>query len=117
MSTGREGDRAARRYHSPRRAEQARRTRATILAAARDAFLATGYAGTTMRAVAVAAGVSLPTVELAFGTKARLLAGVIDVAIAGDDEPLPVLARGPAAEAAAATGARDFLDHVAVILA
>ena len=46
-----------------------------------------------MRAIAAAAGVAVPTVELGFGTKARLLKAAIDVAIAGDDEPVPVLDR------------------------
>ena len=44
-----------------------------------------------MRAVAADAEVVLPTVELVFGTKAKLLKAVIDVAIAGDDEPVPML--------------------------
>jgi AcrR family transcriptional regulator len=65
---------------------QARRTRARIIAAAAQQFLAHGCAGTTMRAVALDADVALPTVELAFRTKARLLEAVIDVAIAGDDD-------------------------------
>lgn len=108
---------SGRRYHSPRRAEQARRTRQRILAAARDEFLASGWVGTTMRAVAAAAGVSLPAVEQAFGTKANLLKEVIDVAIAGDDEPVPVLGRPWAAEAAAETSVPGFLDHVAAVLA
>ena len=64
----------ARRYRSPRREQQARRTRARITAAAARQFLARGYAAATMRAVAADAGVALPTVELVFGTKARLLA-------------------------------------------
>jgi AcrR family transcriptional regulator len=89
--------RSGRRYHSPRREQQARRTRARILAAAARQFLNQGYAATTMRAVADGAEVALPTVELAFGTKARLLKAVIDVAIAGDDEPKPMLARDWAA--------------------
>lgn len=46
-----------------------------------------------MRAVAADAGVALPTVELVFGTKAKLLKAVVDVAIAGDDEPVPMLDR------------------------
>jgi len=41
----------ARRYRSPRREQQARRTRARIIAAAAQRFLARGYAATTMRAV------------------------------------------------------------------
>jgi hypothetical protein len=37
--------------------------------------------------------VSVPTVELLFGNKARLLKAAIDVAIAGDDDAVPVLDR------------------------
>jgi AcrR family transcriptional regulator len=102
------GRRPARRYRSPRRQQQARRTRARIIAAAAGRFLARGYAATTMRAVAADAGVALPTVELAFGTKARLLKAVIDTAIAGDDEPVPMLAREWAARAESLTGAAEF---------
>jgi AcrR family transcriptional regulator len=102
------GSRPARRYRSPRRERQARRTRARIIAAAADRFLARGYAATTMRSVAADADVALPTVELAFGTKARLLKAVIDTAIAGDDEPVPMLARAWAARAESLTGAAEF---------
>ncbi|MEZ5411649.1 MAG: helix-turn-helix domain-containing protein [Acidimicrobiales bacterium] len=99
------------------RAERAARTRAAILAAAGTLFPADGYAGTTMRAVARAAGVSVPTVEQAFGTKASLLKAAIDVAIAGDDEPVAVLDR-PWAGAARATGdARELLRLTAGVLA
>src|SRR5215469_15377865 len=98
----------ARRYRSPRREQQARRTRARITAAAAQQFLARGYAAATMRAVAADAGVALPTVELVFGTKARLLKAVIDVAIAGDDEPVPMLERQWAARAQSAAGAAEF---------
>src|SRR5712691_6890290 len=80
------GGRAVRGSRSPRRELQARQTRSRIIAAAAGRFLTRGYAGTTMRAVAVDAGVALPTVELAFRTKAGLLKAAIDVAIAGDDE-------------------------------
>src|SRR6516162_7650131 len=98
------GSTGARRYRSPRREQQARRTRARITAAAARQFLARGYAAATMRAVADGAGVALPTVELAFGTKARLLKAVIDTAIAGDDRPVPMLAREWAARAEATAG-------------
>ena len=100
--------RPTRRYRSPRREQQARRTRARIIAAAADRFLAPGYSATTMRAVAADAGVAVPTVELAFGTKARLLKAVIDTAIAGDDEPVPMLAREWARRAESLTGAAQF---------
>jgi AcrR family transcriptional regulator len=101
--------RSSRRYHSPRREEQARRTRARVTAAAARRFLDQGYAGTTMRAVASDAGVALPTVELAFGTKARLLKATIDTAIAGDDEPVPMLERTWAAQAQATAEPADFV--------
>ena len=65
---------------------QARRRVARIIAAAAQRFLAHGYAGTTMRAVALDAGVALLTVELACRSKARQPQAVIDVAIAGDDD-------------------------------
>jgi AcrR family transcriptional regulator len=86
-------NKAAREYHSPRRQEQARRTRERIIAAACDRFLASGYTAATMRGIANAAGVAVQTVELVFGTKRELLKAVIDVAIAGDDQPVPVLQR------------------------
>jgi AcrR family transcriptional regulator len=118
MAAPRDGSgRAVRPYRSPGRQEQARRTRRRILEAARARFLGRGYAGTTMRAVAELAGVSLPTVEQAFGTKSALLSEVIDVAIAGDDEPVAVLDRPWAADASAAVDVRGFLDRVAAVLA
>ena len=46
-----------------------------------------------MRAIAAEAGVAVATLEQQFATKARLLKAAIDVAIAGDDEAVPVLDR------------------------
>ncbi|MPZ84930.1 MAG: TetR family transcriptional regulator [Actinophytocola sp.] len=100
---------ARRAYHAPGRAERARHTRARIVTAAGDLFRAQGYAATTVRAVAARAGVSVPTVELAFGTKPRLLKSAIDVAIAGDDEPVAVLQRDWARKAAASDTVAELL--------
>lgn len=72
-------------------------------------FMAHGYSGTTMRAVAADAGVALPTVELAFGTKARLLKAAIDVATAGDDEHVAMLDRPWAARAEATADPAEFI--------
>ena len=108
---------AARGYRSPRREMQARQTRARIIAAAARRFLAHGYAGTTMRAVASDAGVALPTVELAFRTKAGLLKAVIDEAIAGDDEQVAMLDRQWAARAASIAGPADFIAAFARVMA
>jgi AcrR family transcriptional regulator len=92
-------------YRSPRREEQARQTRSKICAAAAARFLDLGYAGATMRGIAAAAAVAVPTVESAFGTKARLLKAVIDAATAGDDAAVPMLERGWADRARAAPDA------------
>jgi AcrR family transcriptional regulator len=69
-----------------------------VLDAAHEVFGARGYAGATMPAIAEAAGVSVKTVEAAFGTKANLLKELIDVRIAGDDEPVPIADRPEVAE-------------------
>ena len=92
-------------YRSPRREEQARQTRSRIRAAAAAQFLDRGYAGATMRDIAAEADVAVPTVEAAFGTKARLLKTAIDTAIAGDEAPVPMLERDWAARARATSDA------------
>ncbi|HST83733.1 MAG TPA: TetR family transcriptional regulator [Kineosporiaceae bacterium] len=111
-----DGD-GARPYRSARRVEQARQTRQRLVAAATATFLVRGYAGTTMRAVAAAAGVSVPTIEQQFGTKVRLLKAAIDVAIAGDDDEVPVLDRAWADKGRAAGGVVEFVGIVADVLA
>src|SRR5262245_691234 len=103
-------------YRSPRREQQASDTRRRILGAATQLFLTRGIAVTTMRAVAASAGTALPTVELAFATKARLLQAAIDVAIAGDDQPVPMLRREWVARAGEAASAEDFLTIVGAVL-
>jgi len=98
------------------RAERARRTRRRIVDAATALFLERGYAGATMRAIAAAAGVALPTVELGFGTKATLLKAAIDIAIAGDDEPVPVLDRAWAEAARRAAHPAELLEIAAEVI-
>lgn len=109
-------DKSTRSYRSSRREAGARHTRRRILDAAGSAFVAGGYAGATIRGIAAQARVSVPTVELLFGTKARLLKAAIDVAIAGDDEAVPVLDRSWASAASAATSAEEFLAVVAGVV-
>jgi AcrR family transcriptional regulator len=101
-----------RRYDSPARRDRARRTRRAVLDAARELFVAQGYAATSIRGVAAAAGVSVATVEQAFGTKRALLKEVVDVTRAGDDEPVAMLDRAPAMAAAGAATAGEFLDRI-----
>ena len=78
---------ARRKYHSPLREGQARQTRRRVLEAAFRLFVERGYAGTTIAAVADAAGVSSETIYLSVGGKRGLLEGVIEMTIAGDDGP------------------------------
>ncbi len=75
------------------RAESARRTRRAIIAAAGPLFVERGYAAASLRDVAEIAGVARPTVAAAFGSKPALLRQVLDEALAGDDEPVPVAER------------------------
>jgi AcrR family transcriptional regulator len=87
------GGKTTRRYRSAVREESARRTRRAIVGAAAELFVARGYAGTSLADVAVAAGVARPTVFAAYGSKPALLRQVLDEALAGDDEPVPVAQR------------------------
>jgi AcrR family transcriptional regulator len=98
-----------RSYRSPRRQEQARQTRGAILAAARERFLERGYSATTIDEIAAAAGVSKPTVFTAAGNKAQLLKAVRDVAMAGDDDPVPVAQRPSVERARDAQTAEEAL--------
>jgi AcrR family transcriptional regulator len=109
-------DKPRRGYVSATRTERAQNTRMRVIEAATRLFVQQGYATTSIRAIATEAGVSVPTVELLFGTKAQLLHVVIDVAVAGDDEPVPVLSRGWAADARSARNLADFLSVVAQVL-
>ncbi|HSK58803.1 MAG TPA: TetR/AcrR family transcriptional regulator [Actinomycetospora sp.] len=77
-------------YDNSRRAEQARATRRRVVDAARTLLVARGYGATTLAQVATAAGVSVETVQKAFGTKAGLAKAVYDETLVGDDEPVPL---------------------------
>jgi AcrR family transcriptional regulator len=79
-----------RRYHSPRRQEQAASTRRQILEAAERLFQEQGYAATTMAAVAGAAGVALKTVYLAFETKSGVLRALWHLRLHGEDDGVPM---------------------------
>jgi AcrR family transcriptional regulator len=107
------GGKPPRVYRSVQRAAQAHHTRQRIVAAATEQFASAGYPATTMRSIADAAGVSVASIELAFGTKAQLLKTAIDVAIAGDHDPVAVLDRDWATAAQTATTVHDFLTAVA----
>jgi len=80
-------------YTSTLRAAQARATRRAIVDAAARLFTQRGYGATTVDAIAEAAGVSRKTVFTSVGGKTEALKLAIDWAIAGDDDPVPMLER------------------------
>jgi TetR/AcrR family transcriptional regulator, regulator of autoinduction and epiphytic fitness len=85
-----------RRYSSARRDAQARETRRSILDAAHELFVATGYAATTIQAIATRGGVAVQTVYAVFGSKRELLRQLIERTIVGDDDPLAITQRNAA---------------------
>jgi TetR/AcrR family transcriptional regulator, regulator of autoinduction and epiphytic fitness len=106
-----------RRYESAHRQEQARLTRRAVLDAAGRLFVDPGYAATPLTAVAAQAGVAIQTVYRTFGSKQALLSALIDVTIAGDDEPTALAERQFVADIRALTHARAKLTRYAAHLA
>lgn len=84
---------AKRSYNSSRRTLQAAQTREAVLEAGRTLFGETGWAGTTLAAIAEEAGVSVETVYKGFASKKGLLRAAMDTAIVGDAEPIPYVER------------------------
>lgn len=56
---------------------------------------------------------AVPTVTAHFGSKKGLLSAVLDVSIAGDDEPVPMAGRSFVDDIAALPAARDKLGRYA----
>lgn len=107
---------AARGYHSPRREEQAAATRAAVLAAARDLFVAQGYAGTTVAQIARSARVAVDTVYATVGRKPALLREVLETAISGTDVAVPAQQRDYVMRVRAAATAREKITHYVTAL-
>ncbi|MFE2941420.1 TetR/AcrR family transcriptional regulator [Streptomyces sp. NPDC059255] len=109
-----------------KRGDKARETRRRIIDAAGALFVEQGYGATRLQEIADRAGVAVQTIYFVFRNKPSLLKELVDVAIAGDDEPVPTMDRpwfaevtaGPTAESALAalvTGTRGTLERVAAI--
>lgn len=73
--------------------QQAAQTRADVVDAAIELFTERGWSGTTLAAIAEAAGVSVETIRNGFGSKKGLLRVAMDVAVAGDAEDIPMVQR------------------------
>ncbi|HTU74656.1 MAG TPA: helix-turn-helix domain-containing protein [Trebonia sp.] len=67
-----------------------RLARAAVLDAARELFLARGYATTTMDAVSERSGVPAATVYRLFASKLGLLKALLDRALFGDNDPADI---------------------------
>ena len=90
-----------RSYSSAKREAHARETRRAILDSAHELFVTTGYAATTIKAIAEHGGVAVQTVYAVFGNKRELLRQLIERTITGDDEPGTITER-PEVQAIAA---------------
>ncbi|MGP4093572.1 TetR/AcrR family transcriptional regulator [Nonomuraea sp. KM90] len=86
-----------------KRTQKARETRARILKAAGELFVRDGYGTTNLQDIAELAGVAVQTIYFVFGNKRTLLKELVDVTVAGDDEPVATMDR-PWFQAAMATG-------------
>lgn len=113
--------------HEDGRTARSRSTRTRITTAATELFTSAGYSSTSIAAIAARAGVSEQSVYYSFGTKRAVLTAALDLAIAGDDEPVPTLERPWVREALAdpdphgqihrqVAGAADVLRRAAPLL-
>lgn len=95
------------------RKERARLTRRRMLDAAYQLFCERGYAAATMQDIAEKAGVAVQTLYFTFHTKAELLKETLDVAVAGDDDPIPIFERPWMQELQTETDPRRRLEIIA----
>ncbi|MDQ2637646.1 MAG: TetR/AcrR family transcriptional regulator [Actinomycetota bacterium] len=65
-----------------------RLARAAVIDAARTLFVERGYAATTIEAISTASDVPQATVYRLFSSKRGILKAILDVSIAGDDQPV-----------------------------
>lgn len=80
-----------RRYDTSKRLEQAAATQLRIVRAARTLFLRDGYAATTIAGIAAEARVAVQTVYASLHSKREILQRIIDLAVSGEDEQIPVI--------------------------
>lgn len=112
--------RKPRAYDGSGRRARALETQERALAAARTFFAERGYAETTMEAIAVEAGVAVPTLYAVFGSKRGILSRLLDRLVAGESGGPSVLQTESAREVLAETDARRsirlFARHIAQVL-
>ncbi len=77
-----------RSYDASRRQAEALERRRRVIDAAHELFLSDGYGATSINEIARAADVSAQMIYASFGSKAGILAKLVDVVVAGDDAAL-----------------------------
>jgi AcrR family transcriptional regulator len=82
----------ARAYDTTNRERQAAETRRRIFESSQELFTRDGYVTTTIAAIAEHAGVAVQTVYASTKSKRDILKGIVDLAISGEDEQVPVQA-------------------------
>lgn len=107
----------SRSYRSPVRSAAAERTRAAVVASARDLFARRGYGQTSVSEVALGAGVSVDTVYAAVGRKPVLMLAVIDDVLGEGRGEVQATARAYVEQVRAAPTARDKLAGYAAAMA
>jgi len=88
-----------------------------MLDAARELFLESGYAATTLAAVAERANVALPTLYAAFGSKRNLLAELLEEREGGSDVSMQLVTAEQLVELKAVEDAREKLGLLATFVA
>lgn len=106
-----------RRYHSPRRKEQAAATREAVVSAARELFVGEGYRSTTVAGIARRAGVAVDTIYATIGRKPDLLREVVETAISGTGQAVPAEQREYVIRLRQAEGAAEKIGIYAQALA
>lgn len=79
-------------YDTTNRRRQAAQTQKRILHAAQALFVRDGYVATTMPAIAEQAGVAVQTVYASTKSKRNILKGILELAVSGEDQQVPVVA-------------------------
>lgn len=84
-----------------------------VLKVAKQLFIERGYMGTSIEAISLKAGIAPETIYSNFGNKRAILSRVVDVAVVGDGDPVPLLARAYIKEVEAETNQRRQIEMFA----
>ncbi|GHH37033.1 TetR/AcrR family transcriptional regulator [Lentzea cavernae] len=102
-------DEVKRSYSSPLREQAAVQTRLLVRDAGHRLFARDGFAATSMRKIAAEAGVSERTVYTHYPNKVELFQDALNVAIAGDEEPVAMRDRPSFEELLRVPSARELI--------